>query len=180
MRNLIIAKIDQRRARLLELERERLILQGELSAYEDALRYFPPDNPQPVDNDAAPAPKAAQEERQVRRRRRIAEPWADALRQVCPTVNATFSIDAIMRAVMTHGITPTRGNVRSQMAAYIERGIVDRVSDGQFRLTDAGIAELERLPLDRDEAADHPLGAGSAASTSDHNQHREGDAGGGI
>jgi hypothetical protein len=183
MRDQILSKIEQRRARLLELERERLVLQGELSAYEDALRYFPSDNPQAVEKPATPTKVTNSNVDRVpvvRRRRRQSSYWKEALRRLSTTPLSTFDIDAIMRGVADLGMTPTRGNVRSQMAAYIDRGLVSRVSDGEFKLTDEGLSQIHSLASDKDEAADPTPSGESAASASDHNQHREGDAGGGI
>jgi hypothetical protein len=182
MRNQILAKIDHRRARLLELERERLMLQGELTAYEDALSYFP-DNPQPVEKSPDPADRAddmIDRAAPIQRRKRLPNPWMHALRRLSHQPVDSFGIDDVMREVASQGLEPTRGNVRSQMAAYIDRRLIDRIRDGEFRLTVTGRTELGKLFPHTDEAAGPASSGELAASALAHNQHRQGDAGGGI
>lgn len=54
-----------------------------------------------------------------------------------------FTIDGILEAADTVGdFHPARGNVRTQMAVFVTNGLLERVSQGKFKLTQEGSASV--------------------------------------
>ncbi len=84
--------------------------------------------------------------------------WVQAIIETAIRLGGEFSIDDVLRAMSMLGNQASRGNVRSQMAAYVDRGVLERVGLGRYHVTDAGIQELRLTPdrLQTDQEAFAP------------------------
>lgn len=144
MRSDLLARVNECRAELERLERQVLVVTTRLEAYEDVLSLMPPDGAASV---VAPSPMNAATDR--RAKRSLSRQWLAALSSLRVSKFSVFTIDNAVEAVAaTSGMHPPRGNIRSQLHSYAERGIVERVGQGHFRLTPAGEAELEGFDPD--------------------------------
>lgn len=84
-----------------------------------------------------PAPLAS-EPAIARRAQRTSETWERLVAECAGTGERIFTIEEILSAAQRANFCPTRGNVRSQLASYVNRELLDRVRSGVFRVTDAG------------------------------------------
>jgi hypothetical protein len=125
------AKIAERRTRLADIQNELVILRAELRAYEDALTMV----------EARRQTTAGGSNRRVRTRR-PSEDWAAVFSSLSLTHPHGFTIDDILAVAAGQDFATTRGNVRSQAAAYINRELLERLNEGTFRLTEAGTREF--------------------------------------
>lgn len=118
-------------------------------------------------------PTASERERRAGRgegrERALKAEWALALQFIGQA--ETASLDAIMKWSDAEGAGIKRNTLRSQLSIYAERGWVERVGDGVYRLTNDGAA---KCGLDRqagnDEAA--PAGTESGLSSEGENLFR--------
>ena len=143
------AKVEDRRRRLAELERERSVVEIELRTYEDALAIVQAAVPAPVRAFTIHNPNPTEP-----RRRKVAANWTATLRSFATPPFPLFDIDEVLRAAADVGFETTRSNVRSQMHALVSRGRVERVSDGVFRLTSEGAREIGGEGLTEGTVAD--------------------------
>jgi hypothetical protein len=141
-------KIEERRRRLGAMAQERMILEAELRAYEDAMAIVSTASP------SAPLPPALPHVSPARRR--MAANWTAALVPFAEPPR-DFSIDDVLQSAAAAGFNPTRGNVRSQMAAFIQRGKAERVSDGVFKLTQSGLVEIGLLGVSDDSLSEESV-----------------------
>jgi hypothetical protein len=137
MRTNILSRIAECRADKERLERELLVVNARLETYEDVLRLLP--GASASSGTSTPTGELITAER---RSRRISSGWKAVLQAVNTSDRSVFTIDNVLDAGRPVGFAPTRGNVRSQMAAYIDRGIIERVGQGHYRLTPAGEVEI--------------------------------------
>ncbi len=72
------------------------------------------------------------------------------MKMLATTSVSIFTIDFIEAKAAGIGHRMSRGNIRSQMAAYVARGVIERVSVGEFRFTSAGKAEFSVTSSDED------------------------------
>ena len=121
-------KIEGNKARLVELDRERLILTTQIAAYEDALNLI---SDADIAEDSAP-----------RSSRRTSANWVAALYPLIKGRGRVFSTDEILREAALHNFHPSRGNVRSQMGAYKTKGWMEGIGEGKFKVTDEGRKQL--------------------------------------
>lgn len=154
MTDALRAKISQKRKRLTALDHERVVLEAELRAYEDALKLIAPGEAGNIADSIGLSNR-----QRVPRPRRLSDEWSRALAQFVPNHREAFDIDAVLAAANVVGLNPTRGNVRSQMAAYVGRGLLERVNEGSFRLTDAGLSEFSHGQV---SGGDPPIAVPSA------------------
>lgn len=126
IRDRLTQRIQERRDQLEELDRQRLVLTAEIRAYEDALEMVPT------------ASSASSGANDARKPRRSSANWNAAMAALSAEPIRAFDIDEVLAVTKEHGFEPTRGNVRSQMAAYVARNWVEREGDGIFKVTGAG------------------------------------------
>jgi hypothetical protein len=125
--------------RLAEIERNAAILRAEIAAYEDAKRLVGAGvhaNRNVRDRRRATAPPTGPGG--SRRQRAISAPWRSVLQKMAAVGHRPLDLDEIGRLATESGLDVTRSNVRSQMAQYTKREIVERVRAGRFRLTSKG------------------------------------------
>jgi len=127
------AKIAERRARLVELDREKVVAEAELRAYEDARSMI---SGTPLPSTGGMARKAVIGV--AKRVRKSSATWERIVAECAPKPDVIFSIDDVLEAATRRSFSPTRGNVRSQMAAYVGRGLLARAGTGTFRTTSEG------------------------------------------
>lgn len=81
----------------------------------------------------------------------------------------TFSYDDLMVAADLENVSISRAAARTKMMSYVNEGLVERVNDGQFRLTPTG-ADAAGVQLGKKEgsgaAAPEPTSAGNNDSGS--------------
>jgi hypothetical protein len=146
MRTDIISRIETCLAERDRLEREILVVNARVQTYEDVLSMLPADA---LERPVPPSTGAADSD--GRGRRALSTQWKSALLFLKKSSYSIFTIDNLLEAVSsTSGTEIPRGNVRSQMAAYVTRGVIERVGQGHFRLTPAGEAQLGLLNADKD------------------------------
>lgn len=126
----IFQRLSAKRHERVRLRRSLEIVEAEIRAYEDAWRLVNA----PV---AETAPEDANEGE--RRERALAPQWADMLRFIGERGKASLNDLMAYAADKEHGIN--RNTLRSQVSIYSERGWLDRVEVGTFRLTEAGAAK---------------------------------------
>jgi len=128
--NALKEKIESGKARLADLDRERLILTTQIETYEDTLSLI------------SQAEMSSDESASSRSSRRTSANWAATLFPFIKGKGRVFSIDDILTEAGIQGFQPTRGNVRSQMGAYKTKNWIKSVGEGQFKVTDEGRKQL--------------------------------------
>lgn len=149
MRTDILAKIDACISERNRLERDILVVNARIQAYEDVLNML-----QPVAHERPVTQSVSLHDSTPRGRRALSGQWKAALSALKTSGFSVFSIDNLLESVAaTSGVQLPRGNVRSQMAAYVTRGVIERVGQGHFRLTPSGEAQLAAAQEETDECA---------------------------
>jgi hypothetical protein len=133
----LLDKLDERRAALARLDHDRMVLIAQIAAYEDAVRLL---NTPAASITGAAGTLAAQapaphREPSKRSGVRLSKVWAHVLGSLG---TAQFGYDDIMQMSDIFGFGIKRNVARSQMKLYTDSGLVERVSDGKFRVTPAG------------------------------------------
>lgn len=130
MSDALKARIIERRRDLAALDERRTVLIVELRAYEDALRLIEGES----EDDRTPT-ESEPRESLVRSR---SPKWTELLKELAARHPNAFTLDDAEIAAKRIDFHPTRGNIRSQMAMFVNRGILTRLGLGAFRFTDAG------------------------------------------
>lgn len=150
MRTDIMARIAECVTERDRLERDLLVVNARLQAYQDVLELLPP--VQSANETHAARPPNGEEVR----RRGISAHWKTALSNLKDSGFSVFTIDNVLEALSNAtGFDHPRGNVRSQLAVYVRRGILERVGQGHFRVTPTGDATL-RSAVTEDDALTPP------------------------
>lgn len=98
-------------------------------------------------------------------RRGMSHMWQRLLSEAATPLVAEFGVDEVMSVAEAFGAdAPSRSAIRSQLANYANRGTVERISNGVFRLTPKGAEELGLEFSEEAEASeeDAPPNAGGA------------------
>lgn len=141
MINALALKISERKAELAALDARRIILEAEIRAYEDAYSLI-----------SSGIHISSQGEGQTVSSVRLkAGQWTELLKAMALRHPAPFDLDELVSAAGKIDFHPSRGNIRSQMAALVNRGTLSRVGQGAFRFTDEGIKSVNANAV-RDEA----------------------------
>jgi hypothetical protein len=131
-------QIASRRKRLAALDRERAVLVGELTAYEDALARS---TDHPADPTSFEAPKESEQFLPVSRA------WLIILERLTtfPHFN-TNDLMLVARELHAEGKLKkpqTNDGVRAQLSLYAKKGIIKRRGGGNYQLTENTRARLE-------------------------------------
>ena len=113
------------------LEKKRLVTEAQLQAYQDTLNRAPSD----------PEPKRI-------RNRKLSKQWADILTWIYENRLNTSSLDKIEEAARGLGYKIERGTLRSRMVTYVDRGLVEWVPGGSYRVTETGRVEAGKAHVD--------------------------------
>lgn len=133
----ILVLIDSQRqhvaaieAKAAELARELEMARVKLAAYEEARAAMTGSPVTPM--------QALMEHRRQRSlgERRISSNWERIFGSLRDLGQAQFTTDEALAAAALAGVETNRNAVRSNLANYVNAGLVERVSEGVFRLTD--------------------------------------------
>jgi hypothetical protein len=122
------------KARLAELDRETSHLRGLIDIYEPKLRDVE------AVSGAARVPLTSRPSRGGRRNRSISPAWTAILRFIGESGEANY--DAMEAFAASQGLQVSRNNLRSQMAVYHARGMVESRGNGVWALSDNGRAKI--------------------------------------
>jgi hypothetical protein len=130
--------IDERIARREKLKSQLDAVELEIRVLQEAIAR--------LGGVAAPAgdPRSRRAARGESRDRALKDIWVLALRFIGKADRA--SLDDIMQWSDADNIGIKRNTLRSQLSIYAERGWVERVSDGVYRLTASGAAKCGFVP----------------------------------
>lgn len=78
----------------------------------------------------------------TKRRRSLSATWKAVLAAMAQEPERAFSYDALLQLAADGGYPTTNPTLRSQMSIYQKRGLVERVSSGEYRITRRGLDEL--------------------------------------
>lgn len=139
MSDALKAKIAEHRALLASLDEKRVVVAAELGAYEDALRLV--STPTTTARAVASFPPLKMQATVTAVPSKSAK-WPLLLQELAKRHPETFDIDDIQKAAERVSLHPTRGNIRSQMAAFVNKKILQRLGHGMFKFTDEGAAQF--------------------------------------
>lgn len=142
MKAYLTDRISNLRARLGDIERERLTLAGELRAYEDALQHFVAEElgssaPQPAQ---VPGPTEQVEPTSKTKSStsfEMSPDWLNVMRSLM-WQGKPFSAADMMATAEKNGFETKTTNARSQLSFYEKKGYVRRVGRGQYLVTPEG------------------------------------------
>ena len=138
MSTYIELQIALRRARLLELDRDRLTIEAELRAYEDALQHL---------SAAGTAETSAQAQATHAELHsgsfQMTRGWLDTLRTL-DVRGRSFRAQDMIVAGASAGFEIKTLNARSQLFQYQKKGVVKRVATGKYTLTQKGRDMLQK------------------------------------
>lgn len=120
------------KSQLSEREQQRMIVVAELRAYEDALAHMP----------SPSKSRRSSKSKNGGLQRKLSETWAFILRKIGERHPLASTHDQIMEIAEAGGYPVKRDNLRSQMSQYENRGIVERLRPGEYRLTKLGAKEV--------------------------------------
>lgn len=142
---------------IANLQREALVIKAEIQAYQHVLDLLPTKGGK--SDGERPARRQSE-----RRGRRGSEGWSSTMVKLAEhQPSLPFTLDHVIAVASLVGFKPTRGNVRSQMATYVNRGVLERVGLGAFQFTETGLAAFRPKSPDRDEPSAADTQAESAA-----------------
>lgn len=151
MSNALVQRLNERRERRRALEREIIVLEAEIRAYEEALRLVSGEAgsgddggqeggsaPEGTHDRAGPVP---------RKPRNLSPHWARIIAVMAERRSSPTSIADIVGIAAANGLTLSKPTVRSQMSLYTARGITKRVGQGCFTVTEEALGRLgDSLP----------------------------------
>lgn len=111
---------------LAKLDRERETLLIEIKTYLDALGLVRGQTSQ-----TDPSPKKS-------RQRGLSSHWKAILAYLAADSTKPFGYDDVFIAASLAEVDITRGAARTKMMSFVDDGLIERVSDGQFRVTPKG------------------------------------------
>jgi len=137
------ARLRERRERCEALERELLEIRAEIRAYEDALRLMQGnDSAQGAAASEGPSdsPRHKASGQTSAQRSKVMSPhWAGIIAAMGERYPSPTSIAEIVELAAAGGFEMSKPTARSQMSLYTGRGITERVSEGQFTVSPAGL-----------------------------------------
>lgn len=122
--------IDQRRKRLIEIDRERVTVAAELRVFEDMLMKFS-EGVSPVQERPSKAPASSAGAFQM------SGEWITVLRMLDARGKSFVAAD-VVRVARGAGITLSVPAVRSQFSHYLKRGYLRKVGRGKYSITAKG------------------------------------------
>jgi hypothetical protein len=133
---------------LAELERRIEVLRAEIAAYEDAMSMIEAVDPMRRTGRVQRARVAG-----PKRERRVSTAWLSILRDIGNEGDNPIDLAEIAKIAGKHGKADiTAANIRSQMALFAKRDVVERVHRGRYKLTEAGRRWVETQLKQADDA----------------------------
>ena len=175
MRDYILSQITRRQRTLIDLdkqiegiERQRLEIRAEMRAYEDMLGHAQ------ADGETGPthlSPVAANNAHYVRRSNgsgRLRDSnWRGLYAYIAREWPNSVSTNAMVDYAASAGLTLTRQAIRAQTSTYTQKGCLERIGMGLYRMTAQGAAELG-IELQEKGAAASSQTMESAADSAQH------------
>jgi hypothetical protein len=157
MSTYIESQIALRRARLLELDRDRLTVEAELRAYEDAMRHL-----SGTETAETPTLSPYHTEPHAGGGFQMSPGWFNTLRAINGR-GRSFSAQDMIAAGAAFGFEIKTLNARSQLFQYNKKRIIKRVAPGKYAFTQKGRDMLQKKE-DASAAADGQENGASEAS----------------
>ena len=144
------ARLDLKRQGVTDARRKLETLEAELRGFEEAVRFMSV----PMGRETKPSAAASDLPGRVARdrqsgghapgdgRRPISEQWRGILKATADIYPQAVSLDDIQVIAERLGTPTNRNTLRSQVAIYTDRGLMERVSQGHYRLTSLGAAQV--------------------------------------
>ena len=146
-------------AKRRDLDMEDARQYARIDAYTDVLSLM-------SDDDESPGSQRDTTAKSPSGRRGISPMWHRILSDAASLPSETFTVDDVEEVARAHGDeAPSRGAIRSQLANYANRGTIERIKNGVFRLTPEGAAELGLEFSDGADASDENAPPEGEAST---------------
>lgn len=135
-------KIREKEMALARLVREQESLTLQLDAYRDALSIVSaPEKELTVDSSSQPASSQLSKSR-GRPKSPISLVWAHVLLALSTAADPVFDYKRITEVGRLKGITMKDASIRTQMKFLVDDGFLDRVANGQFKITHKGELEI--------------------------------------
>lgn len=122
MKNEVLEMIREREGRRDKLRAQADMLDAEIKVLKEALNR----------SQGQPSKRASTGKRD----RPLNQTWTDVLKFIGST--GETSLDQIYHYAQTKSYEIRKDTIRAQMALYVNRGWLERVTDGVFKLTEAG------------------------------------------
>lgn len=130
------AQLTALRRQLDEIDRKTRTIDGALMAYRKTLAHLPHDDP-------GDRPRPSRSPPAEGRSRAISEQWKALLLYIAGVWPGAVRNDDILGHAETAGIKISRESLRSQLSTYTNRGFLERVEQGVYRITELGAREIE-------------------------------------
>jgi len=118
--------IDRQLQFVADLERQLETARVKLSAFQEALAAVEGGAPEPGDIRQPRQPREAGE-------RRMSMAWERIFSALRDLGQTEFTTDDALQAASIAGIETNRNAVRSNLANYVKAGVIERVTNGNFR-----------------------------------------------
>jgi len=142
----LIAELDEKAA---SIARDRTIAAAQRDAYQDALDH---------------SPEQARNTKKHGRSGVRSGAWREVFKYLAQRWPDTVTNDEMMAYIMAAGHHLTRQALRAQLSTYTQKGALERVGDGVYRITREGRVELgiaEPFDTETETAADSQSTAAS-------------------
>jgi hypothetical protein len=137
MRPYIESRISSKRARLQELDREKLAVEAELRAYEDMLNHLE----SPASQNGKLVVEAVRSGRSVDRASSIPSEMTPSWRKILSALDGmgrSFDAAEIVKVADSVGEPTKMVNARSQLYQWEKKHIIQRVRKGRYKLAPKG------------------------------------------
>ena len=152
---ILSGQIAAKRSELAQANRRVEVLRAELATLERVARLL---GASPDSQAVILSRRSPDDGHSTKRRRSLSTTWRAVLAAMAQEPERAFSYDALLQLAADKGYPTTNPTLRSQMSIYQKRGLVERVSSGEYRITSRGLDELgEQTPTTKVEETDKLL-----------------------
>jgi hypothetical protein len=140
------AAADRIKRDVIKLQRDLQNITIELEAYEKALVLINPSAAAqqrlPLEFNEHDSSLGVKQRFSVRQPRTLSSRWKEILKTVASEFPEGFEYSDLLLVLEMRGEQASPNSARSQMMAYVNAGIAERISNGQFRITQHGLDQL--------------------------------------
>jgi hypothetical protein len=152
---ILSGQIAAKRSELAQANRKIEVLRAELATLERVARLL---DASPDLQSVTLSQRSSDDGHSTKRRRSLSATWKAVLAAMAQEPERAFSYDAMLQLAADKGYPTTNPTLRSQMSIYQKRGLVERVSSGEYRITSRGLDELgDQTPTTKVEENDKLL-----------------------
>lgn len=126
-------------AQVAAWQRKADIMGAKVEAFEISAKYL------------AEMQAAKPSEKRVQRKRMPSSDWVRIFRELYDRYNAGFGYDQIIGVAANLDIELKRASLRSKMMNLAEAGHIERLKDGEFRITEQGAEHFGLLPSNTED-----------------------------